>query len=549
MFKKFVRDLKFEFKDYDGKTLSKDIMTGLTVAAVALPLALAFGVSSGANAASGLITAIFAGIFIASFSGASFQISGPTGAMAAILLPLSLKYGIKGVLTAGLLSGVILLIVASLKIGKLVSYIPAPVITGFTSGIAIVIAIGQIDNFFGTVSKGENAITKLSSYATLGFSPNWYAVMFGVLVVLIMVFYPKKWKSIVPSSLAAIIISLVLNLILFPDASNSVVMEVGAIPKTLISENALFSTGIDFANISNLILPAFSVALLGIIESLMCGASGSNMTGEQFDSNREIAAQGLGNILIPLVGGVPATAAIARTSVAIKAGGRTRLVSIVHSITLIASMFLLSGVMSHIPLASLAGVLMVTAFRMNEWESIKLILSNKFKSQIIQYSVTMICTVVFDLTIAIAVGILMAMLAFVKQSCELNIAVSDIDLEKIPTNIDCDHSKTKVAYLSGPIFFGTQEKLTSFANEIKDTKILVLSMRGVPSIDGNGIDALAQSVCILKAKKIDVLMCGVQEQVEHELDRVPFKQLIGEEKFFWDAIAAIKSTEETKQPA
>lgn len=549
MFKKFVSDLKIEFKDYDGKALSKDIMTGLTVAAVALPLALAFGVSSGADAAAGLITAIFAGIFIASFSGASFQISGPTGAMAAILLPLSAIYGVKGVLTAGLLSGIILLIVAALKIGKLVSYIPAPVITGFTSGIAIVIAMGQVDNFFGTVSKGENAIAKLSSYATLGFSPNWYAVMFGVLVILIMIFYPKKWNSIVPSSLAGIIISLVLNLILFPDSSQSVISEVGAIPRTLISENALFATGIDFSNISNFILPAVSIALLGMIESLMCGASGSNMTGTQFDSNREIAAQGLGNILIPLVGGVPASAAIARTSVAIKAGGRTRLVSIIHSLTLLASMFLLGGVMSRIPLAALAGVLMVTAFRMNEWESIKLIMSNKFKSQIIQYSATMICTVVFDLTIAIAVGILMAMFAFVKQSCELNIAVSDIDLEKVPTNMDCDHSKTKVAYLSGPIFFGTQEKLTSFADEIKDTKILVLSMRGVPSIDGNGIDALAQSICILKAKKIDVLMCGVQEQVEHELDRVPFKELIGEDKFFWDAVAAIKSTVGDKQLA
>ena len=207
-------------------------MAGLTVAAVALPLALAFGVSSGADAASGLITAIVAGIFIGLLSGASYQISGPTGAMSAILITLSAKYGIQGVLTAGLLSGVLLLIMAALKIGKLVSYIPAPVITGFTSGIAIIIALGQIDNFFGTVSKGENAIAKLISYGNLGFSPNWWAVGFGLLVVLIMVVYPKKKISAYfPSSLMAIIIAVIANFILNPDAAASNVTEVGSIPQ------------------------------------------------------------------------------------------------------------------------------------------------------------------------------------------------------------------------------------------------------------------------------------------------------------------------------
>lgn len=549
MVKKYVNDLKFEFENYDAKSLSKDIMTGLTVAAVALPLALAFGVSSGANAAAGLITAIFAGIFIAAISGASFQISGPTGAMAAILLPLSAKFGIRGILTAGFLSGIILLIFAFFKIGKLISYIPAPVITGFTSGIAIVIALGQIDNFFGTSSKGENVISKISSYSTLGFAPNLYAMMFGVLVILIMIFYPQKWNAIFPSSLASIIIALIINILFFSNPLSPSVAQVGTIPKSLISNDALFFTGIDFANIQSLVLPAFSIALLGMIESLMCGASGSNMTGEKFDSNRELFAQGIGNIIVPLVGGVPATAAIARTSVAIKSGGRTRVVSFVHSITLIASMFLLSNVMSRIPLAALAGVLMVTAFRMNEWQSIKQIMTNKFRSQIAQFFVTMICTVVFDLTIAIALGILMAMFSFIKQSCELNITVSEVDTNKISTSNDFDHSKTKVAYLSGPIFFGTQEKLVSLSDKIENTKTLVLSMRGVPSIDGNGIDALSQLICILKAQKIDVLLCGVQEQVKRELDKVPFEQLVGEDKFFWDAIGAIKSAEKAQKSA
>ena len=213
MLKKYVTDLKKEFSGYNGNKLSADLMSGLTVAAVALPLALAFGVSSGADAASGLITAIIAGIVIGVLGGASYQISGPTGAMAAILLTLSAKNGVEGVLFAGFLSGIILILAALLKVGKLVSYIPAPVITGFTSGIAIIIALGQIDNFFGTYSEGSKAVLKLISYGRLGFTPDLKAVMFGVLVVLIMIFYPKKLNARFPASLASIIIALIVELI------------------------------------------------------------------------------------------------------------------------------------------------------------------------------------------------------------------------------------------------------------------------------------------------------------------------------------------------
>ncbi len=365
MLKKYVSDLKKEFKGYNGKTLSADIMSGLTVAAVALPLALAFGVSSGADAASGLITAIVAGLFIGVLGGASYQISGPTGAMTAILLTLSVKYGVQGVFIAGFISGAILIIAALFKIGKLVSYIPAPVITGFTSGIAIIIALGQIDNFFGTTSKGENAVQKLISYGKLGFSPDLKAVMFGLIVVFIMVLYPKKLNAKFPASLASIIIALIVQLIFKFD-----VKEVGDIPKTLFLDSRLSFGSIKLSQIKNFISPAISVAALGMIESLLCGASAGKMKNEKIDAQRELVAQGIGNMLIPLFGGVPATAAIARTSVAIKSGGKTRLVSVFHSLTLIASMLLLGPVMSQIPLAALAGVLMVTAWRMNEWETI-----------------------------------------------------------------------------------------------------------------------------------------------------------------------------------
>ena len=542
MLKKYVADLKKEFTGYNGSKFSKDLMAGLTVAAVALPLALAFGVSSGADAASGMITAIFAGIIIGILGGASYQISGPTGAMAAILLTLSAQYGIGGVLLAGFLSGVILLLAALFKVGKLVSYIPAPVITGFTSGIAIIIALGQIDNFFGTVSEGENALAKLISYGKLGFAPNWWAVLFGALVVLIMVIYPKKWNAVVPSSLASIIVACALNFILNPG-----VPEVGAIPQSIMTGDSLLLKGFDFSNVTGLIMPAVSIAALGMIESLLCGASAGKMKGEKLDATRELVAQGVGNMIIPLFGGVPATAAIARTSVAIKSGGQTRLVSVFHSITLLLSMFLLGGVMSRIPLAALAGVLMVTAFRMNEWEAIKKFFSHKSYAAIAQFFITMIATVLFDLTIAIVIGIVAAMIFFVIKSCRLEIAVRDIQLEKLSHyDISGNFDKTRVVYLTGPLFFGTQEKLTAAVHQLENIDSLIFSMRGVPNVDDSAIEELSALHEELQKNGVRVLFCGVNPNVKNKFDREGLTAQIGADAFHWDAIAAFQFLEETK---
>ncbi|MBE6836863.1 MAG: SulP family inorganic anion transporter [Ruminococcus sp.] len=537
MIVKYFNDLKKEFSGYNGKKFSKDLMAGLTVAAVALPLALAFGVSSGADAASGLITAIIAGIFIGVLSGASYQISGPTGAMSAILISLSVKFGIQGVLVAGFISGVILLVMAILKVGKLVSYIPAPVITGFTSGIAIIIALGQIDNFFGTKSEGENAIEKLVSYGKLGFSPNWWAVGLGLLVVVIMIIYPKKWTAYFPSSLFALIVVTAVNFIVSPD-----VVEVGKIPQTLITKDSLILNigGIDFGNLKNLIMPAFSIALLGMIESLLCGAAAGKMKNEKIDSTRELVAQGVGNMIIPMFGGVPATAAIARTSVVIKSGGQTRIASVIHSLTLILSMFLLGGVMSRIPLCALAGVLMVTAFRMNEWESIKQIFSKKLKHSMYQFLITMVATVVFDLTIAIVIGVVVAMLIFILKSSELKIEISDIDDKKLGYEENGIHDSIKIVYLAGPLFFGTQDQLTKALNGLSDLKAVVFSMRGVPTIDDSAIGELQELIENFRKNDTAVLLCGVQYHVLKTMERAGFVDKLGKENILWDAVGAIK---------
>lgn len=546
-FKKYFSDLKNEFSGYNAKTLSKDLMAGLTVAAVALPLALAFGVSSGADAAAGLVTAIFAGIFIGVFSGASYQISGPTGAMSAILVTLSVKYGIEGVLMAGFLSGAILVLAAVFKIGKLVSYIPAPVITGFTSGIAIIIALGQIDNFFGTHSEGGDAIEKLISYGRLGFSPNWTALMFGAIVVAIMILYPKKLQQYVPSSLASIIIVIIINMIMFPDADSAKAAEVGSIPRSLFTDQAPLKTGFDFSNIKNLITPAVSIAALGMIESLLCGASAGKMKNERIDAGRELVAQGIGNMLIPLFGGVPATAAIARTSVAIKSGGQTRLVSVFHSVTLILSMFLLGGVMSRIPLSALAGVLMVTAWRMNEWTSIKQIFSKKLKESRLQFLITMAATVVFDLTIAIIAGVVAAMLVFILKSSHLEVVASRVDADKLSDKgISGDLHGTRVLYLTGPLFFGTQDVLTNKIHELGKISDLVLSMRGVPNIDDSAINELDAIFTELSEKGVNIVFSGVCPTVMGKMEQAGFADKIGRERFYWGAIEAFKGIEDAK---
>lgn len=498
MLSDYMSSLKKEFSGYNSQKLIKDALAGLTVAAVALPLALAFGVSSGADAGAGLITAIIAGVLIGGLSGASYQISGPTGAMSAILIGLSTTYGLQGVFVASFISGLMLLLASIFKFGKIVSFIPTSVITGFTSGIAIIIAGGQIDNFFGVTSKGSNMLEKIFSYFELGFNVNTQALFFGVLVILIMITWPKKWGSIFPSSLAGIIIALIINLIFKLD-----VVQVGTIPTTLFPETRLSISAINFKNISGLIMPAFSIAMLGMIESLLCGASASKMKNEKLNADQELFAQGIGNMVIPFFGGVPATAAIARTSVAIKAGGQTRLVSIFHSVALLISMFLLGPYMSKIPLSALAGVLIMTAWRMNEWQEIKGFFTKKIKTNLSQFLITMLATVIFDLTVAIIIGVFVSIVLFVINSSELDIEVSNIEPNRVGKELNYHHQDTKVVYLAGPLFFANQEQLSlEIEKFVNDTGYIILSMRGVSLIDESGIRELTNIHSLCQNNKI-----------------------------------------------
>ena len=532
MIRAYFSDLKNEFSGYGGKALSRDLMAGVTVAAVALPLALAFGVSSGADAAAGLITAIIGGLVIGSLSGAFYQISGPTGAMAAILISIVAKYQMQGVFLATMMAGIFLLLAGVLRLGKMTAYIPAPVITGFTSGISILIAAGQLDNLFGVTSAGETVIDRIGSYFSLGFHPNFHALGVGLFVVLFMVVYPKKWNAVVPGSLVAIILATAAVRVFGFD-----VQAVGEIPKTLLPAERLNLSRVSGNTLLHLLSPAFSIAMLGMIESLLCGSSASRMTDRKFNSDQELVAQGIGNIVLPFFGGIPATAAIARTSVAVKSGAVTRLTGIFHALVLVVSMFLLSPVMSAIPLSALAGVLLVTAFRMNEWAAIRYMFSHQFKGAILKYLVTMAATVVFDLTTAIALGVLVALLLLVRRLSKLEINVESVDASRVSASdaeVERRFGGARVVYIAGAMIFANTQAVEAIPAEIPEACDTVLfSMRGVSYIDVSCAQAFESVVNKLLGRGVRIGVCGLSGETRKTLDRSGITALIGEENIHW----------------
>lgn len=538
LIKDFGKIIKREFKGYNAKKFGQDALAGVTVAAVALPLALAFGVSSGATAAAGLITAVFAGLIIGGLSGASYQISGPTGAMTAILVSLVAQYGIQGVFIASFMAGVLLLIASILKLGGLVSYLPMPVITGFTSGIAVIIALGQVNNLTGLTSSGLTTIEKIGSYFTLEQHLDVTGLIIGLAVIVFMFAYPKKINQYFPGSLAAIVLATAVNMICKFD-----VAVVGAIPKTVFLDDRLdLSAFADWNTVKGLIVPAISIAALGLIESLLCGASAGRMKNEKLNADVELLAQGIGNMLIPFFGGVPATAAIARTSVAIKSGGQTRMTSIVHSVVLLLSMFILGGVMSMIPLSALAGVLIVTAWRMNEWSAIKSIFGKKIKTAIFQFLITMFATVIFDLTVAILIGVAFSIVMFVVKVSDMQVTVAEVDPDKLDeTDVDPEKLKyTCVVYISGPLYFGTCNKLEEKISALGENYNVIFSMRGVTVADISGIEALHEYCERLISSGIMVYFSCVQPPVMEMIERCGLKERFKDDMFFWSTDRAFR---------
>lgn len=541
-----IRIWQEEFQGYGLSRLQQDLLAGLTVAAVGLPLALAFGVASGADAAAGLITAILAGILIGGLGGAAYQISGPTGAMSAILIVLASRYGLGGVWVAGMLAGVFLILLGVFRLGRYISFIPSPVITGFTSGIALIIAVGQLDSVLGVATpKAESTLAKLQYYATHPVLPDWRTLVLAGLVMATMLVLPRITK-LIPGSLVGIVLAALLAF-----AAGWDVPMIGAIPQTILLDQRLTWASIPWDHIGELLPAAVSITALGAIESLLCGAVGATMSGKAFDSNQELIGQGIGNVIIPFFGGVPATAAIARSSVAIKSGAVTRVTSIVHSLALLLSALALAPLIGRVPLSALGGVLLVTAWRMNEWESIHFFVHTRLKGALIGMLVTMLSTAALDLTQAILIGVAVSAVLYIRQSAaSMSVGSEPVQPEKIRAqgvDLPSTFSDTHVYYLTGPVFFGSVTNVLESFETAGDYHTLIISMRGVPVVDVMGAQVLRQIVEEHHSRGGCVRFSGLQPAVRAMFDRTGLTALVGEQQIFWDAAQAILAGHQGQQ--
>lgn len=525
-----------EFSDYSFPSFRRDLFAGLTVAAVALPLALAFGVASGATAAAGLVTAILAGLIIGLLSGAPYQISGPTGAMSAVLIVLAQRYGLEAVWISGVLSGVLLLVLGLLRLGRFISFIPAPVVTGFTSGIAVIIAVGQLEAALGISPLGAHTpLEKLELLWSHSVVINPAALVMAMSVVALILSWPAEWTRYFPASLLAIVLATLSALGLGLSLET-----ISAIPQSIILTDRLTLSAFSTASLDYILVPTISITVLGAVESLLCGAVAGNMTGKRLQANQELIAQGAGNIVIPFFGGVPATAAIARTSVGIRSGGLTRMVSVVQALALLLSLWLLAPVISQIPLAALAGVLIATAWRMNEWEAIRFYFSHRLSGAMLKFTITLLATITLDLSWAIAIGCGIAAVMFLNQASQISITVTPIDPLRLPAGVSLDPTRaaeTRVAYITGPLFFAATGHLAEAFNDLTGVRTLILSMRGVPLLDSSGLKAISDLQERIHSTGGQLWFAGLNPPVEQVLRKG--KVLSGVQESFWSSGEAI----------
>jgi SulP family sulfate permease len=542
MWKEYWALIQKEFAGYGLHSLRRDVLAGCTVAAVALPLALAFGVASGADAAAGLVTAIAAGIIIGLLGGAPYQISGPTGAMSAVLIIVAARYGPPGIWVAGLMAGVMMVILGILRLGRVVSLIPAPVISGFTSGVAVIIVAGQLHAVMGMPAPQEEHLWhRLRSLAETARQANPQALLACAVVVLTMAVWPRLPRlRAVPASLVGIVAATIVAGLMGDGQP-----VIGSIPRSILLEQHLRLSDIEWEMAGALLVPAMSIAALGAIESLLCGAVAGNMTGIRMHNSIELTAQGAGNILIPFLGGVPATAAIARTSVNVKSGAVTRLASVAHGLVLLASAILFAPWLERIPLAALGGVLVVTAWRMNEWHAIRFYFGRRIRHAMAAFVVTLAATVLLDLTQAIVIGFGISSLVFMAQVADLQVVRQPVDLNRLkdpPASLRHHPDAISVYYVTGPLFFAAARKLLEKVEAIDPPgAVLILSLRGVPLVDATGMEVLRELIHRQRNGNGELLLSSLAPKVERLLERSGLMDELGRERVFWSTDRAILS--------
>lgn len=527
-------------KNYNRKTFVADLMAGIIVGIVALPLAIAFGIASGVTPEKGIITAIVAGFVISALGGSKVQIGGPTGAFIIIIYGIIQQYGMEGLTIATLMAGVFLILFGLLHLGTIIKFIPYPIVVGFTSGIAVTIFTTQVKDLFGLniTSVPSDFIEKWICYFNNFSTVDLWSSVIGIVSVVIIMLTPKVSKKI-PGSLVAIIVMTVAALLLKQFAGVESIETIG--DRFAISNSLPEATvpALSWETIKNLVSPAITIAILGAIESLLSAAVADGVIGDHHNSNTELIAQGVANLASPIFGGIPATGAIARTMTNINNGGRTPIAGIVHAVVLLLIFLFLMPLAKYIPMACLAGVLVVVSYGMSGWRSFLALMKNP-KSDVTVLLITFFLTIIFDLTIAIEVGLIIACLLFMRRMSETT-DVHIISNEINPDDEDSDMHLGNIEHLTipkgvevyeinGPYFFGAGNRFEEIMATLGDRpQVRIIRMRKVPFVDSTGIHNLT-NLCEMSQKEgIQIVLSGVTEKVHSQLNKAGFYDIVGQD--------------------
>ena len=532
-------------KSYDKSQFVKDVTAGIIVAIIALPLSIALALASGVGPEAGIFTAIVAGFVISALGGSSVQIAGPTAAFATIVAGIVARDGMDGLVIATVLAGVFLILMGICRFGSLIKFIPYTITTGFTSGIAVTIVIGQLKDFFGvTYPEGVRPIEtmeKLAAFLENIGTVNPAALIVGAVSLAILIISPYIFKKI-PGSLIAVIVGILMVKFL--------PLKVSTIGNLYTISNALPSfhlTAVNFEIVQAAIPNAFTIAILAAIESLLSCVVADGMINGKHRSDMELVAQGAGNIASALFGGIPATGAIARTAANIKNGGRTPVAGMVHSITLVIVLVVLMPYAGMIPMPTIAAILFIVAYNMCQWRTFLQLVKTAPKSDILVLVVTFVLTVVFDLVVAIEIGMILACLLFIKRMSEETKAESwvytDDDTVAVNENLRMLPAAIRVYEVSGPLFFGASDAIEHIIVE-ESAKCLVLRMRAVPALDSTAMNALTALTKTCESKGVTIVFSHVNEQPMKAMKKAGFTELVGAESFCPNITAALERAEE-----
>ena len=538
----FKPKLLSTMKNYSKENFMADLMAGIIVGIVALPLAIAFGIASGVSPEKGIITAIVAGFIISFLGGSKVQIGGPTGAFIVIIYGIIQEYGISGLTVATLMAGVLLILLGVFKLGAVIKFIPYPIIVGFTSGIALTIFTTQIADIFGLQFYGEKVpgdfIGKWMLYFKHFDTVNWWNAIVSFASVFIIAITPKFSKKI-PGSLVAIVLVTAVVYLMKMYGGITCIDTIGdrftiqsQLPDAVVPE-------LNWEAIKNLFPVAITIAVLGAIESLLSAAVADGVIGDRHDSNTELIAQGVANVVTPIFGGIPATGAIARTMTNINNGGKTPIAGIIHAVVLLLILLLLMPLAQYIPMACLAGVLVIVSYNMSGWRTFKSLLKSP-KSDVTVLLITFFLTVIFDLTIAIEWGLVIACVLFMRrvmETTEISVIKDEIDPNKeSDLEVHEEHlivpERVEVYEINGPYFFGIATKFEEMMSQLSNherPQVRIVRMRKVPFIDSTGVHNLT-TLCEMSQKdNIQIVLSGVNEKVHKVLEKSGFYALLGEE--------------------